>query len=374
VQHKARLLDLVDQLCELGAKSCPITGISSGASNRLYVDGVDAGVQTPSSPGVATTWDIALQLVTPRNDATCNFSTDLSGHIQCKKLLANKGATSPAACEAACCASTSFCNVWQFADHQGCWMGDVDISSCSVNTKVNTTWTGGGRAGGPGPTPPAPPAPMKAVKNLTMTTMDAGGRVLASHTLLAPVGSSASLKSDVDVPSTGTGTGTKLVLDGIDTGIVRVTLVDAAGSTITTDANGTNVTFEVVSGPGRILGVASGDPSAHTPQQGVTCRTFAGTAKALVKVTVDCVSPGRSFLATVDGDSGKQTKIVPEGESCTAELVPIVVRATATVSGASVSVTAQISVSDDVANDSVLAVARASATSLDFTLLDTFQG
>lgn len=33
--------------------------------------------------------------------------------------------------------------------------------------------------------------------------------------------------------------------------------------------------FEVVSGPGRVLGVTSGDPAAHDAQQGTSCTTYA---------------------------------------------------------------------------------------------------
>lgn len=294
VQDKARLLDLADQICGVSAKVCTVTGISTGASyfpgsratrsslrklsstgakNRLIVDGVDAGVQTPSAKGIATTWSIPSRSVL-LDDAQCTFNISLSGLVQCKGLEKDRAASSADACSAACCSSSKFCNVWQFTADQGCWIGDVDIdTNCAKNPSNPRHWLGGGRLGGPTPAP--------AAKNITLLALDASGTVVASHTLLAPSGTSE-LAASVDVPSNTTGTGSVLLLDGADTGIVRITLVDSAGSVITTIP--TNVSFEVVSGPGRVLGVGSGDPAAHTPQQGRTCGTFAGTVKALIQV------------------------------------------------------------------------------------------
>jgi hypothetical protein len=82
------------------------------------------------------------------------------------------------------------------------------------------------------------------------------------------------------------------------------------------------------------------------------------------------------MLSGIDAESGQRTTIVPSSSSCTPHLVPIVVRATATPQdgGAAMVVTASIDVSDDADVDGVVAVAKASATSLDFTLLDRFQG
>ena len=73
--------------------------------------------------------------------------------------------------------------------------------------------------------------------------------------------------------------------------VTRYTLQQVDGIINTTTP--TDIVFEVVSGPGRVLGVGSGDPAAHYKQQGRVVGTFAGTAKVLVQVTVDCVSPGQ---------------------------------------------------------------------------------
>jgi hypothetical protein len=56
----------------------------------------------------------------------------------------------------------------------------------------------------------------------------------------------------IDAPSPVTGTGSKMLLDGQDVALIRATVVDAAGHTVHNAAN--NITFEIVSGPGRIVG------------------------------------------------------------------------------------------------------------------------
>jgi hypothetical protein len=62
------------------------------------------------------------------------------------------------------------------------------------------------------------------------------------------------------VPSAATCTGDKVLLDGRDTALIRIATVDANG--VPTNAGGPtgglNVSVEVVSGPGRLVGVGSG--------------------------------------------------------------------------------------------------------------------
>jgi hypothetical protein len=43
-----------------------------------------------------------------------------------------------------------------------------------------------------------------------------------------------------------------MLLDGQDVALIRATVVDAAGHTVHNAAH--NITFEIVSGPGRIVG------------------------------------------------------------------------------------------------------------------------
>lgn len=67
----------------------------------------------------------------------------------------------------------------------------------------------------------------------------------------------------VDVPSPATGTGDAVITDGADSALIRATVVDAAGHE--TLHSGANISFEIVSGPGRVIGVGNGDPTCTEP-------------------------------------------------------------------------------------------------------------
>ena len=86
--------------------------------------------------------------------------------------------------------------------------------------------------------------------NLTAIAVDADGKALGSHSVLSVSGDAASMKLSLDAPSEHTGTGTHLVADGEDVAMVRATLFDSAGNFAYNSS--ANVTFSVVSGPGRI--------------------------------------------------------------------------------------------------------------------------
>lgn len=53
------------------------------------------------------------------------------------------------------------------------------------------------------------------------------------------------------------GTGSKLVLDGHDAALIRASIVDSDGIVLPSDNS--TVTFSIVSGPGRIIGVGNGE-------------------------------------------------------------------------------------------------------------------
>ena len=74
--------------------------------------------------------------------------------------------------------------------------------------------------------------------------MTEGGSILASHTLQT-AGAAVAVELSIDVPSALTGTGDALLLDGHDTGLVRATIVDAAGLIVDADHL---VTFAIESG------------------------------------------------------------------------------------------------------------------------------
>ena len=151
--------------------------------------------------------------------------------------------------------------------------------------------------------------------------------VLASHFLSAPASAApAALALVVDVPSPATGTGSSLFLDGSDVALIRVAIVDAAGAL--TSVTPVNVTFAIVSGPGRVAGVNAGDPAAHEQPNGATVANFGGLARAIVQVTADCTSPLRDRIVAIDADNGRRTYVSRDGDACSA-LAPIVVRASA---------------------------------------------
>jgi hypothetical protein len=151
-----------------------------------------------------------------------------------------------------------------------------------------------------------------APKNATLLTLDASGAVVATHTVLAPVSAvPASLALFLDSPSVTTGTGSALYLDGEDIALVRVALVDAVGTVISMAS--ANVTFSILSGPGRIAGVGSGDPASHAQPNGAVIATFGGLARGLVQVTVDCVSIARDRILAIDGDGGARTTVIAPG-------------------------------------------------------------
>eukprot|EP00118_Oscarella_pearsei_P001518 m.7665 g.7665 ORF g.7665 m.7665 type:complete len:973 (+) comp19344_c0_seq1:163-3081(+) len=188
--------------------------------------------------------------------------------------------------------------------------------------------------------------------NLTAVAMSSSGGEVARHTVETS-GEAASIRLDVDVPSKVTGTGTALLLDGQDAGLIRATILDAKGRVVRSASH--NVTFRVVSGPGRIIGVGNGDPMCHEPNTVPWRSAFHGLARAIVQVT-EHGSGSRSHrkrLAEIDRDGGKRTRILGVEGWAEPAAESIVVEATAEgLSSANVT----IPVSTDPA-DGVLSVA-----------------
>ena len=178
------------------------------------------------------------------------------------------------------------------------------------------------------------------------------GDVVATHTRYTTE-IPAEVVAIVDVPSESTGTGTSLVLDGQDTGMVHAAIVDSKGNLVNFANN--NVTFRIVSGPGRIIGVGNGDPACHEPNQVTWRSAYHGLARALVQVTTDQASPPlhRKRLLQIDSDGGVRTVVVPPGAQQPVAI--IVVEASVEGLGSSV---VSIPVSADTDNDGVLRTAR----------------
>lgn len=192
--------------------------------------------------------------------------------------------------------------------------------------------------------------------NATMVARDGSGGVVATHTRLT-AGSAVALQLSIDAPSPSTGTGAALLADGQDVALLRVVIIDAAGSVVPTAAN--NVTFAVTSGPGRVLAAGNGDPRNHEPTQAPWKSAYHGLVRGIVQVTVDAASPAwhRGRMREIDADGGVRTRVATAEDAPPASIV-----VTASSSGLkSASIT--IPVSTDAAKDSVLAAAAASVGS-----------
>ena len=100
--------------------------------------------------------------------------------------------------------------------------------------------------------------------NITATALDSQNQVKATHTV-ETAGAPAKIVMTIDAPSERTGTGSALVLDGQDAGMISAAIIDAQGNVVPSYSD--IVTFRIVSGPGRIIGVGNGDPSCHEPNK-----------------------------------------------------------------------------------------------------------
>jgi hypothetical protein len=108
---------------------------------------------------------------------------------------------------------------------------------------------------------------------------------------------------NLDCPSVATGTGEALLLDGQDVALVRATIVDSLGQPVHMSIH--NVTFEVVSGPGTIVGTANGDSKSYQPHTSPWQTAYHGLVRAVVQVTsMAALEPEMiTMLQTIDGPS-----------------------------------------------------------------------
>ena len=190
---------------------------------------------------------------------------------------------------------------------------------------------------------------------ISATALDSQNQVKATHTV-ETAGAPAKVVANIDVPSTTTGTGTSLVLNGQDAGMVSAAIVDAQGKVVPSASQ--NVTFSIVSGPGRIIGVGNGNPMCHEPNKASWRSAYHGLARVIVQVTQNVASSPlhRKRMIQIDRDGGIRTHIVPpEYTSPTADAIVV----QASVEGLGTS-TVSIPVSSDVESDGVLASAKRS--------------
>ena len=226
---------------------------------------------------------------------------------------------------------------------------DLYLDGASLGTLANDAWMGWNEWN-------VTSAESAAATNLTAVARDAAGAVVATHSRLANVSPAQRIVLTIDAPSPTTGTGRRVVLDGHDVALLRATIVDSRGTPVHTATH--NVTFEVLSGPGRVLGVGNGDPMCKEPHQASWRSAYSGLARAVIKVTEDAASSAatRALIRAIDVESGRSTVAVLDPALPLPD-TPITVRASAPGLG---SATIAIAVSADAALDGILATAKAS--------------
>ena len=160
---------------------------------------------------------------------------------------------------------------------------------------------------------------------ITATALDSQSNVKATHTI-ETAGAPAKVVTAIDVPSDLTGTGTSLVLDGQDAGLVSAAIVDAQGRIVPSASH--NVSFSIVSGPGRIIGVGNGDPFCHEPNKVSWRSAYHGLVRVVVQVTENAASSPleRRRMIQIDRDGGSRTTII-HPEDTTPRAPSIVVKA-----------------------------------------------
>ena len=143
--------------------------------------------------------------------------------------------------------------------------------------------------------------------NLTAECVSSSGATLASHSVQTQVGVASGLVLSLDSPSAATGTGTHVVADGEDVALVRATLVDAAGNFAYNASD--NVTFTVLSGPGKIWTTHNGDPANDSPRDVAWAPGYHGLVRAIIRTSIDAATPAwhRRRLLEIDVDSGRQS-------------------------------------------------------------------
>ena len=188
---------------------------------------------------------------------------------------------------------------------------------------------------------------------LTANALSSDGHTLATHTV-ATAGAAVKIVATLDVPNEQTGTGSALVADGQDAGLVRAMVVDSKGNIVPSSSH--NITFEVISGPGQIIGVGNGNPSCLEPNLVSWRSAYHGLARAIVQTTATtAMSPKeRERILEIDAEAGLRTTIASPEETLSVEADSVVVKAS---SPGLQSSTVSIPVSNDLSKHSVLAVA-----------------
>lgn len=162
--------------------------------------------------------------------------------------------------------------------------------------------TGAGGSYAEWPTVPWAPGSLTAVaRSVNGTSVAQASR--------ATNGQVAGLVLSLDSPSESTGTGRALFLDGQDVALVRATIVDSFGHVSHLATN--NVTFSIVSGPGRIQGTANGDAKSYQSHVSSSHTAYHGLVRAIVRVTsiAGLSEREKDLITLVDGTNAASAGI-----------------------------------------------------------------
>lgn len=163
--------------------------------------------------------------------------------------------------------------------------------------------------------------------NYTLTSLDAHGAVLGTF-VSATAGAASALAAEVEWPGSGPagaegGRGSclhtaapprctpatgALRAGGVDVALIRISVLDAAG--VLVPSGSINVTFAVVSGPGEVVGLCSGDETDHLPRLGPSSRpTFRGLLMATVRAGTAATGQPLVLQASAPGLSAADISI-----------------------------------------------------------------
>ena len=144
--------------------------------------------------------------------------------------------------------------------------------------------------------------------NLTATALSDQHSIMATHTVLTS-DTPSKIMAYLDVPNEETGTGSALLLNGQDSGMVSAAILDSNGRVVHSASH--NVTFSIVSGPGRIIGVGNGNPACHEANQVSWRSAYHGLARVIVQVTENhaTLPEHQQRLIQIDRDGGIRTHI-----------------------------------------------------------------
>ena len=185
---------------------------------------------------------------------------------------------------------------------------DVHVSTCAA--AVDLFVNGERQGAAPQPVPRLAfalwPQVAFAPGNLTAVAYDAGGAVVATRTLLSS-GAAFALHAWVEDVYNAPRNGSAIAADGQDAALIGVAVRDSSGALVP-NADVT-VTFSIA-GPAALVGLANGDPAAHTPHGGAAVATWKGLARAIVASSAPGAVGGIVVTAAAPGLQPASVRLV----------------------------------------------------------------